>query len=72
MAACIKLPDRIANKRFTSKAKALMDLHCNMRQLSVDCLVDIPLIDSSSLALFNALSESLELDAKRIMEHTRG
>lgn len=67
-----RLPDSISNKRFDNKADALMRLNGELMAIDSGCLVDIPLAGSSSLALFNALSESLRLDAERVLENKRG
>jgi hypothetical protein len=65
-----KLPDN--NKRLADKAKNLIELRDDVKGLDASILTLIPFSDSSSLGLYNAFIESLELDNKRIMAIVEG
>lgn len=72
----VHLPDEESNKRFSRKARQLEIIKnelryiCdNLQDLDVACFMHIPLLDSSTLNLYNALVESLELDVRRIRDY---
>ena len=73
-AGTIELPARNANNRISKKAKNLATIRNQfikitdyVHDIDVALLISIPLHDSSTLRLYNALVESLELDSKRIL-----
>lgn len=74
----VQLPDSESNKSFISKAEKLKIIRSELLSvkdsllfIDVAMLIEIPLLDSSSLNLYNALIESLELDSKRILERVK-
>tara|TARA_R110002096_G_scaffold91344_1_gene206701 strand:+ start:93 stop:350 length:258 start_codon:yes stop_codon:yes gene_type:complete len=73
--SAVELPANTSNKRFTDKAKKLTQVSNDvlkvrdyLQHIDTAMLIEIPLMDSSSLSLYTALIESLELDSKRILE----
>ena len=74
----VQLPDSSSNKRFISKAEKLtkisndlLSIRDELCDLDVAMLIEVPLLCSSSMSLYNALIESLELDARRILERVK-
>lgn len=73
-----KLPDGASNKRFLDKNKKLQkvaeeiqSVKKHLQEIDTCIMLEIPLLDSSTLALYNALVESLELDINRIKERVK-
>ena len=74
----VELPGSESNKRFIDKAEKLKMMSDDISKvrdylcdLDVAILIEVPNLCSSSLPLYNALIESLEIDAKYILERVK-